>query len=175
MSDSTIRYLLDRLYDAAGALAAPALVALLLIIIILAQILTRWLDIAFPGGTEYAGYCMAAASFLALAHTLRHGAHIRVELLAQRLPGRSRRALEILATAIAAGLGWYFAWFAARGVRVSRMIGDVSQGQDATPLWIPQLVMAAGALLLAVALTDHLVSLARGGPGIIAGERPAES
>ncbi len=78
-------------------------------------------------------------------------------------------------TTIAVGLGWYFAWFAARGVRVSRMIGDISQGQDATPIWIPQLVMAAGVLLLAVALTDHLVSLARGGPGIIAGERPAES
>jgi TRAP-type C4-dicarboxylate transport system permease small subunit len=173
VNGGSIRRLLDRLYDAAGALAALALVALLLII--LAQILTRYLDTPFPGGTEYAGYCMAAASFLALAHTLRHAAHIRVELLAQHLPERARRLLEIVATAIAAGLGWYFAWFAARGVRVSRMIGDISQGQDATPLWIPQLVMAAGVLLLAVALTDHLVSIARGGPGIIAGERPAES
>ena len=168
-----IRRFLDALYDAAGALAALALVALLLII--LAQVATRSLGIPFPGGTEYAGYCMAAASFLALAHTFRRGAHIRVELLAQRLSRTRRRALEIGATAVAAGLAWYFAWFAVRAVRVTRLIGDVSQGQDATPLWIPQLAMAAGVILFAVALTDHLAGLVRGGPGILGDERRAEA
>lgn len=173
MSAGRARRLLDRLYDLAGALAALALAFLLLIV--LAQILLRLLAVPFPGGTEYAGYCMAAASFLALAHTFRRGAHIRVELLAQRLSGPRRRALEIAATTIAAGLAWHFAWFAVRAVRVSRLIGDVSQGQDATPLWIPQLAMAAGVILFAVALTDHLVGLLRGGPGILGDERRAEA
>jgi TRAP-type C4-dicarboxylate transport system permease small subunit len=170
---SRTRRLLDAAYDLAGALAALALVALLLIV--LAQVALRLLAIPFPGGTEYAGYCMAAASFLALAHTFRRGAHIRVELLAQRLSPARRRALEIAATAVAAGLAWYFAWFAVRAVRVSRLIGDVSQGQDATPLWIPQLAMAAGVILFAVALTDHLVGVARGGPGILGDERRGEA
>lgn len=167
------RRLLDLLYDAAGVLAAAALVALL--VVVLAQIVTRLVGVSFPGGAEYAGYAMATASFLALAHTLRRGAHIRVELLAQRLSARARRGLEIAAALVGAGLAWYFAWFAIRGVRVSRMIGDVSQGQDATPLWIPQLAMAFGVVLLAVALTDHLVGLLRGGPGAVGDERRAEA
>ena len=155
-----IRRLLDGLYDLAGAFAALALVGLLLVI--LASIGTRLAGIAFPGATSYAGYLMATASFLALAHTFRRGAHIRVELVLQNLPPAAARWLDILALAIAAGLAWYFAWFALRAVQVSAKIHDVSQGQDATPLWIPQLAMAAGTALLAVAITDHLLGRVTG-------------
>lgn len=35
----------------------------------------------------------------------------------------------------------------------------MSQGQDATPLWIAQLPMAIGAVLLAICFVDHLVRL----------------
>lgn len=167
-----IRRALDLVYDAAAVLAGLALVALLAVI--LAQIVLRPLGIPFPGGTDYAGYLMAAASFLALAHTLRRGAHIRVELVLQHLHGRPRRLLEIAAALVGTGLAWWFAWYAVRGVRISRMLGDVSQGQDATPLWIPQLAMAVGAVLFAVAMTDRLVTVVRRGDPTVGAERPAE-
>lgn len=155
------RRALDRLFDLAGVLAAVFMVAILVLIV--AQILARLLGVKFPGSTDYAGYCMAAASFLALAHTFRRGGHIRVELVLQRLAEPARRRVELLVLAIGAALAWYFAWYAVRGVRFSWMLGDVSQGQDATPLWIPQLAMAVGVALLALALTDQLVHVARGG------------
>ncbi len=155
-----IRRALDLLYDLAGWLAAVFMVAILVIIV--AQIGTRLLAIKFPGGTDYAGYCMAAASFLALAHTFRRGGHIRVELLLQRLAEPARRRVELFVLLVGSALCWYFAWYAIRGVRFSWMLGDVSQGQDATPLWIPQSAMALGVTLLAVAVTDHLVRVLRG-------------
>jgi len=34
---------------------------------------------------------------------------------------------------------------------------DVSQGIDATPLWIPQLSMAIGTVVLVIALLDDLI------------------
>ena len=49
-------------------------------------------------------------------------------------------------------------------VRVSHMLGDISEGSDAMPLWIPQIGMAAGSVLLAVALVDRLVAVLRGAP-----------
>lgn len=156
-----MRRSIDLVYDLAGWLAAAALVALFLVV--LASIGTRLLGVPFPGSTDYAGYLMAAASFLALAHTLRHGTHIRVELVEQALPARARYVLMVVATVLGAAMAWYLAWFSVRVVQVSRMLGDVSQGQDATPLWLPQLVMAGGSLLLAIALTDRLVTLLRGG------------
>lgn len=157
------RRALDALYALTGGLAALCLVGLLTIIC--AQMVTRWLGIAFPGSTDYAGYLMASSSFLALAYTLRRGAHIRVGIVLERLAPRHRRRLDLAATAIAAGLACFFAWFAIRGVRISWRLGDVSQGQDATPLWIPQLSLAVGGILLAIALLDRLAALLRGHPG----------
>ena len=39
----------------------------------------------------------------------------------------------------------------------SRKFKDVSQGQDATPLWIPQMAMAIGAVILAIAFWDNFI------------------
>ena len=159
-----VRRFLDALYLSAGIAAAISMVVILLII--LAQMAFRALGIAFPGSTDYAGYFMAQTSFLAFAHALNRGAHIRVGLVLNAL-GRHRRWAEIWCLAIGSFIGVWFAWHAASAVRVSRMLGDVSQGQDATPLWIPQLGMAVGSAIFAIALLDHLWRAIRhGDPGI---------
>ena len=88
----TLRPWLDRLYDLAGGLAALFLIAILIIICL--QMAARWTGQQFPGSTDYAGYCMAAASFFALAHAFNRGAHIRVSLLLSKL-GRWRNAGEL--------------------------------------------------------------------------------
>jgi TRAP-type C4-dicarboxylate transport system permease small subunit len=155
-----VRRGLDGLYRACGFIAALFLVAVLLII--LAQIGARWAGVQFPGSSSYAGYAMAGASFFALAYTLNHGAHIRVSLVIGRLTGTARRVAEFWCLLVATGLSVYFAWYAIKAVQVSRMIRDVSQGQDATPLWIPQLFMAAGTVVLAIAFADHLIRLLLG-------------
>ncbi|WP_051248008.1 TRAP transporter small permease [Inquilinus limosus] len=163
-----LRRLLDALYLGAGILAALSLLALLLVIV--AAMAARWLGLQFPGGTEYAAYLLAASSFLALALALRRGAHIRVGLLLNAL-GSRRRWGELWCWAVGAALGCYFAWYAVAMVRWSYKLHDVSQGQDATPLWIPQLAMAAGAVIFAIALLDGLISLIlTGSAGVEAGE-----
>lgn len=158
----SIARLLDRLYEACGYVAAAAMVAMLLVI--LAQIFGRWFGIPFPGATDYAGYLMAAAFFFGLAYAFAHGAHIRVGLLLSRLSGTPRRLAEIWCLVVGGGLAWYFAYYACRAVYVSWLIGDVSQGQDATPLWIPQLAMAAGTVVFALSLTDRIVRVLAGAP-----------
>lgn len=152
-----LRRLLDRLYALCGLIAAGFLVAVLCLI--LAQMLARWLGIHFPGSASYAGYAMAGASFFALAYTLNHRGHIRVSLLIGRLSGRARWLAEFWCLLVASGLSLYFAWYAVKTVRISLLINDVSQGQDATPLWIPQMVMAIGTVVLTIAFIDHLARL----------------
>ena len=60
-----LRRILDGLYLAGGIIAAVFMVAILAIIVL--QMLARWTGNVFPGATDYAGYCMAAASFFAFA------------------------------------------------------------------------------------------------------------
>ena len=155
-----MRRLLNALYDGAAALAALFMVGLL--VMVLLSILGRQLHFHVPGTDAYAGYMMAAAGFLALAHTLKRGEHIRVTLLLTRLRGKARRGLEIWALFAATGLAALSAFYSARLVWQSRQFNDISTGNDATPLWIPQLAFAVGAFILLVAFVDELVLELRG-------------
>lgn len=157
-----MRVALDRLYLAAGVLAGLCLVAIG--VLVLLSIVTRLMGVFVGGLTVYAGYAMAASSFLALAYTFGQGGHIRVSLFLDKFSGRARRAAELWCLAAGTFLAGYLAWFSVKMVRVSYMLGDVSEGADATPLWIPQVAMAAGAVLLAIALADRLVCVALGAP-----------
>ncbi len=152
-----LRALLDFIYLASGIAAALCLIGILFLIVV--QMLARWTGEVFPGAPEYAGYAMAAASFLAFANALNRGSHIRVSILINALGPKARRIMEIWCFGVATAVMWYFVYYAWRFVGFSIMLGDISQGQDKTPLWIPQSVMLAGAIILAIALTDHLIHL----------------
>jgi TRAP-type C4-dicarboxylate transport system permease small subunit len=155
-----VRKLLDFLYDAAGYLAAFFMVGILAMV--LASVLGRMFGFNLRGSDAYAGYCMAAACFLALAHTLKRGEHIRVSLFLERFEGRLRRPFEIWSHLAGAFFTAVLAFFSARLVWQSRTFNDISQGNDATPLWIPQIGMAVGAIILFVAMVDDLVAVIRG-------------
>lgn len=142
-----LRRILDGLYDGAGVVAALCLVGMLAIIVM--QMVMRWSGIAFPGSTQYAGYLMASASFLAFAHALNRGAHIRVNLFLTAL-GEKRFWGELWCLAIGTAASSFLAWYAVKLVYWSRKLNDISQGQDATPLWLVQIPVAVGAVLLAL-------------------------
>lgn len=153
----TVRSFLDGLYFVSGVLAALCLVAILVLIVI--QMVARWTGEVFPGAPNYAGYAMAAASFLAFAHALNRGAHIRVSLVLNLAGPRGERILNTWCFALGAVLAWTFVYYAVRMVYWSWRLNDVSQGPDATPLFIPQAVMLFGAFVFALALTDNALAL----------------
>jgi TRAP-type C4-dicarboxylate transport system permease small subunit len=164
----TLRRCLDSLYDAAGLLAALFLVGTLAMV--LTAIAGRLFHFHVPGTDAYAGYCMAGSGFLALAHTFVRGEHIRVTLLLEHATGRARRGLALAALAIGALLAGLFAFYSVRLAYQSWQFNDISTANDATPLWIPQLTMALGTLVFAIALLDELV---RAMPGDASGKAPA--
>lgn len=155
-----MRKLLDGLYDAAAWLAALFMVALL--VAVLLSVGGRQFNFHVKGTDAYAGYFMAAAGFLALAHTLKRGEHIRVTLLLSALPAGWRRALELWALACSSALAGVLAFYASRLVWQSRVFNDISTGNDATPLWLPQISMAVGTLILLIAFVDEFVLEWRG-------------
>jgi len=150
-----MRRSLDALYNAAGYLAALFLVGTLAMVLL--GIAGRLLDFHVPGTDAYAGYCMAAAGFLALAHTLKRGEHIRVTLVLDHVGAMAQRGLEIWALGVAAALAALFAVYSTRLAFQSWQFNDISTASDATPLWIPQLAMAIGTIVLLIAFVDDLV------------------
>ncbi len=163
---------LDALYRASGALAAFFLAAICAVVV--AQVganaidsVAQWLTgeafgLVIPSYAEFAGMFLAASSFLALAYTLRGGAHIRVTLVIQGLGPRVRRWVELWCTGVGALLSGYFAWHVLGLMGQSLRYEDVSPGMIAIPLWIPQAAMVLGLVVLTVALVDDFVAILRG-------------
>ncbi|WP_291994434.1 TRAP transporter small permease [Candidatus Accumulibacter sp. ACC003] len=157
-----MRTLLNLIYRCSGAAAALCMVGVLLMVI--TGVVTRELGIYVRGTDDYAGYCMAAAGFLALAYTFKHGEHIRVTLLIEHLSGTPKKVLEWSALAFGTLISGALAWYSVRLVLNSRQFNDISQGVDATPLWIPQLAMAIGTVVLLLAFIDDLLLFSLGRP-----------
>jgi TRAP-type C4-dicarboxylate transport system permease small subunit len=155
-----VRRALNALYDGAAGLAALCMVALL--VMVLLSVVGRQLNFNVPGTDAYAGYFMAAAGFLALAHTLKRGEHIRVTLILAALSGGWKKGMEVWALTFASALTAMFAFYSCKLSWQSRLFNDVSTGSDATPLWIPQIGMAVGTVILAIAFVDELVMEIRG-------------
>lgn len=156
-----MRSALNAIYKGSGLLAGFFLVAIA--VLSLVQIVGRLLGIAASSYDEFAGYCMAASSFLGLAWTLRSNEHIRMTLVTGGAKGGVRRALEILCLAIAAAITGYFGWSSAGMVWTSYTLNDLSQGLVPIRLWIPQSGMALGLMILLLAFIDDLLVTALGG------------
>src|SRR5690606_16628070 len=152
---------LNRIYAAGAVLAASCMVSIALLT--LAQIAGRLLGVLIVDAGEFAGFAMAGSIFLALAHTLRTGGHIRVNLLITRIRGPVRRLVEMWCLLFAIVLCGMFAIFSVRMVIDSYAFGDISIGMMPIPLWIPQSTMAAGAIVFLIALIHELVLVMREG------------
>ncbi len=146
----------DRVYLYCGYLAAFFLVCIFLTTML--QVTSRLSGINIRGLTDYAGYFMAASAFLAFPHTFNKGAHIRIELFMSMM-GRYRVVAEWFSFLASSAIALWLSYFAWSMVYWSSALNDISQGLDATPIWIPQLSMAIGLSILAFSVVDHSLRL----------------
>lgn len=156
-----MRKLLDALYFTAGASAAFLIIAVAVLVI--TQIMSRMLSMEAPGVDDIAGYCLAGASFLGLAPTLKHGTHIRVTLFISKLGPGSARFCDFFSLLIGLLITLYFLWACVDFVWDSYRFKEVNHGMLATPLWIPRLLLPIGLAVLAIAFIDEIYRVAKGG------------
>lgn len=115
--------------------------------------LRKLANFSLQGVDELGGYCLAVGAGLAFAVALASGAHIRIDLVHDRLARPLRVALNVLAAlalvTVAAALAW-MAWLA---LGDSIAFNSTAQTPWATPLKVPQGAwVAAMVTFLAVAL-----------------------
>ncbi|SDZ59430.1 TRAP-type C4-dicarboxylate transport system, small permease component [Jannaschia faecimaris] len=151
---------LAALYRAAGVLAGVFLVAIC--VIVCAQIVARQLDTIIPSADQFAGFCLAATSFLGLAWSFRGGSHIRVTLFTRALRGPAHRLMMMLALAIGSAITGLLAWHTVAMVIQNFARSEVTSGLVPVPIWLPQSGMAIGLVLFAVAMIEDLVRVILG-------------
>ncbi len=105
-----MRVFLDRLYLFSGYLAGAFMLAIFVLMMLLSA--GRPIGLNIPAADDFVSWCMAAMAFLGLAHTFRNGEMIRVGLLIDKLPDRSRHWIEIVCLVIGIGFIGFFAFYA---------------------------------------------------------------
>lgn len=166
-------HILQKLYDICGAIAGILILCICLLVSAqiglnaFGRIAPGLLPSTIPSYADFSGFMLAGATFLALAHTLRAGGHIRVNLVVARLPVRVQVGAEAFTLLAAIALVGYAAWFMVALVLESVHYGDVSNGIVPVALWIPQSIAAFGIALLLVAISHTFIDLMRTGKPVL--------
>ncbi|MEQ8928292.1 MAG: TRAP transporter small permease [Silicimonas sp.] len=146
--------------DSIGRIAAvfAAVLILSIVLVTLSEIAARtFFAYSLSFAWEYNGYAMGAAMFSGLAFTLRTGGHVRVSLLNNVLPARAVHWLDTIVAVVGFGFSLFVTSALGQMALTSFLNGKRSPSVTATPLVLPQGLIALGALLLTLQLAAYAV------------------
>ena len=146
---------LNKLYKFSGYIAASFLI--LVAVFILIGISSRIFGFYIRGLAEYSGYCMASASFFALAYTFVEGGHIRITLFLEKLSGIKKKLIEIWCLGVASFFSGYLSFYFIKMLVISYKFQERSEGADEILIWIPQMSVAIGSTIFFISVFHQLI------------------
>ena len=146
---------LNKLYKYSGYIAAIFLI--LVAVFILIGISSRIFGFYIRGLAEYSGYCMASASFFALAFTFVDGSHIRITLFLEKLSGFKKKLIEIWCLSVASFFSAYLSFYFIKMLIISYKFQERSEGADEILIWIPQTSVAIGSTIFFISVFHQFI------------------
>ena len=115
------------------------------VVLIMTEVLGRQFPAMRVGGAdELSGYVMAAIATWGFSYALVERAHVRIDLIHNRLPVMGRAVLDIIALASVLLVAVLVAWHAYDVLAKSLARGSRSNTPLGVPLWMPQIVWFGG-------------------------------
>ena len=146
---------LKKIYKFSGYIAAAFLI--LVAVFILIGISSRIFGFYIRGLAEYSGYCMASASFFALAYTFVEGGHIRITLFLEKLSASNKWLTEIWCLSISSFFSGYLAFYFIKMLIISYKFQERSEGADEILIWIPQTSVALGSTIFFISVLHQFI------------------
>ena len=146
---------LNKIYKFSGYVAALFLI--LVAVFILIGISSRIFGFYIRGLAEYSGYCMASASFFALAYTFVEGGHIRITLFLEKLSGTKKKFIEIWCLSLASFFSGFLSFYFIKMLIISYKFQERSEGADEILIWIPQTSVAIGSTIFFISVFHQLI------------------
>jgi len=121
-------------------------------------------------GVEFAGYGLAAMTYLALSDAMRAGSLVRVNVLLNVMPAGIRRALDAFCVLNALLITIFLAWYVWFDMRRSYVREFQTESIVPLPAWLPPTALLVGLIVFAVDPVLHLVLILRGEAAIVGGD-----
>lgn len=146
------------------AIAVAVLVLLALLVLTNVEVAGRY----FVGystliADEYGGYAYSWLVLLGAVHLLRSDSYLTMTLIIDRLP-RLRGAMGVLAGVLGLVTSLILLWSCWQTFHLSWLFGTRSIQPSQTPLYLPQAIMPAGFLMLALAYLEDILRRLSGLP-----------
>ncbi|MEJ8545873.1 TRAP transporter small permease [Brevibacillus borstelensis] len=115
--------------------------------------------------TELTIYAIMGSCFIGAAYAVRVDAHIKVDLVLHNVPVSVRRWMLIVSALIGFLFSLVFSYFSWEHVQQSMELGFTSASLLQIPLYIPEMLLPIGGVLLGLAFLLQLVDYMRGQEG----------
>ncbi|NYT78432.1 TRAP transporter small permease subunit [Alcaligenaceae bacterium] len=138
-------------------LAIATILVIFDLVVVGVAVLMRYLfSVPMLGGDEVVAFSLTAIVMFAAPDVLRRNGHIGVDILIDLLPARIvpwTRIWACLAVFATSALLIINGW---KAVALSRMIGSLTEGHLELPIWMLQLLLPLGGVLLAIVAMEIL-------------------
>jgi TRAP-type mannitol/chloroaromatic compound transport system permease small subunit len=156
----SVRGGIERLIDIVGE--CTAWIALVIVVLMAVNVLLRY---AFSIGSVWAQelewHLLAPLILFGMSYTLRHGEHVRVDIVYGRFPERAKRVVDLVSALLTIALSILVIWFSLNYVHQAYVIDEGSPDPGGLPhRYLLKLLIPIGfALLLLQAIASALLSL----------------
>lgn len=144
-------------------------------ILVFTQIVIRFFGINLSGLYEIATFCALWSVFFTAGVGIQRNIHVRVDVIVMACPPRPAFVLKlasdlvvIIVTAVLCYSGYLL-------VEESLLFGDTTLGIISVPMWIPQLIMPLGGVLMLAHGIARFVATMRAGPAGTVDEPEADA
>lgn len=111
------------------------------------------------GAEEMTGFLVVATVMFGAAEAHRRGEHIAIDIVENAFPPRIRGAMTILGHVAVIVFAVAMAWTGWKTVAFARSFEVYSAGYTETPMWIVQLPLVVGGVLLALIAALKILSI----------------
>ncbi|UYG00643.1 MULTISPECIES: TRAP transporter small permease [unclassified Halomonas] len=124
-------------------------------LILFANVVARYVfNFGFSWAEELVRYQIVWMVLLGASVAARQGIHIGIDILRRFSPPPIARALELLVHAISIGFCAFLVFYGIELTEQTHRFGQVSSALQA-PMWVVQLAIPVGALLMGIRFTQH--------------------
>ena len=134
------------------------------VILVAAQVCTRWLGIPLPWSEEVARYIFLWLVWVGAAYATKERKHISIDVLVKRFPQMGQKVCSVLVS-----LMWlaFVVFMIVVSIQLTSAVyqgGSTATGSG-TPMWVPYASIPVGMALMLFRLVQNLIQDFRGSKG----------
>lgn len=151
--------ILGRLWDRTELFIGGLFLSAAVLLVVLEIFTRRVLSHSMVGSDEIAAYAVIWSVLFTASIAIKNNLHVRIDVIFVILPPKIGRYVDALGTFLSLVFTAFLTWSGWELVRESLMLGEVTMTMLRLPLWIPQLILPLGGLLLTLRLGQRLLHL----------------